>query len=96
MDEKITKERLVIYLEQYQEFKSKYDELREKYYKCLRAGSIFDSHDSICFESAKTNLIAISPSSLASSFFRSDSPRFASRMIFSNFSLNPFPGALSI
>ena len=59
MDEKITKERLVIYLEQYQEFKSKYDELREKYYKCLRAGSIFDSHDSICFESAKTNLIAI-------------------------------------
>lgn len=59
MNEKITKERLVIYLEQYQEFKSKYDELREKYYKCLRAGSIFDSHDSICFESAKTNLIAI-------------------------------------
>lgn len=59
MKEKITKERLVIYLEQYQEFKSKYDELREKYYKCLRAGSIFDSHDSICFESAKTNLIAI-------------------------------------
>ena len=28
--------------------------------------------------------------------FREDSPRFASRMIFSNFSLNPFPGALSI
>lgn len=60
MNEKITKERLVIYLEQYQEFKSKYDELREKYYKCLRAGSIFDSYDSISFESAKTNLIAIS------------------------------------
>lgn len=59
MDEKITKERLVIYLEQYQEFKSKYDELREKYYNCLRAGSIFDSSDSISFESAKTNLIAI-------------------------------------
>ena len=59
MKEKITKERLVIYLEQYQEFKSKYDELRKKYYKCLRAGSIFDSYDSICFESAKENLIVI-------------------------------------
>lgn len=30
MDEKITKERLVIYLEYYQEQKLKYDELREK------------------------------------------------------------------
>ena len=50
MKEKITKERLVIYLEQYQEFKSKYDELREKYYTCLRAGSIFEIGRASCRE----------------------------------------------
>ena len=47
MDEKITKERLVIYLEYYQEQKLKYDELREK--DC----------DLLSYEIAKVSLLTI-------------------------------------
>lgn len=47
MDEKITKERLVIYLEYYQEQKLKYDELREK--DC----------DLSSYETAKVSLLTI-------------------------------------
>ena len=47
MDEKITKERLVIYVEYYQEQKLKYDELREK--DC----------DFSSYETAKVSLLAI-------------------------------------
>lgn len=59
MDEKITKERLVIYLEQYQELKLKYDELREKYYNSLLLGATWPVSSSLSYDTAKESLLAI-------------------------------------
>lgn len=59
MNEKITKERLVIYLEQYQELKLKYDELRKKYYDSLLSGATWDVSSSLSYDTAKESLLAI-------------------------------------
>ena len=59
MKEKVTKERLVIYLKQYQEYKSKYDELREKYFDCLRSGVTWSVSSSLSYDRAKESLIVI-------------------------------------
>lgn len=59
MKEKITKERLVIYLEQYQECKSKYDELRKKYYDSLLSGVTWSVSSSLSYGIAKESLLAI-------------------------------------
>lgn len=56
MKEKITKERLVIYLEQYQECKSKYDELRKKYYDSLLSGATCSVSS---YDTAKETLLVI-------------------------------------
>lgn len=59
MKEKVTKERLVFYLKLYQECKSKYDELREKYYDCLLSGVTWSVSSSLSYDTAKESLIAI-------------------------------------
>lgn len=59
MDEKITKERLVIYLEQYQELKLKYDELRKKYYNSLLLGATWPVSSNVSYDTAKESLLAI-------------------------------------
>lgn len=58
MKEKVTKESLVICLKQYQEYKSKYDELREKYYDCLRSGVAWSVISSSSYYTEKESLVA--------------------------------------
>lgn len=59
MKEKVTKERLVIYLKQYQECKSKYDELRKKYYNSLLLGATWPVSSNMSYDTAKESLLAI-------------------------------------